>query len=308
MILVTGATGCVGRAVVERLTSSGHQVKCLWRWGHAHPAPRRAVVTGGDVRNVDSLNEALLEGGACDTVIHLAALRRETGQDTYQDINEIGTANVIMACKGANINRLITVGCLGAETRSPYPLQRSLGKAEEMVRGSGLNFTVLKSAVVCGPGDWLTNWLDGLAKDMPLVMPIPHGGSTKLQPIWVGDLAACVERCLTVRSTYRQIVPVGGPQSLTLHDMAQHILAASAKKRRVVRVPSALTQHLARWMQRCRGALDETELDALIYNRTTEIGGIHRVFGFAPAKIPTRLNYLWPDFEAPPAPVQFRYQ
>ena len=307
MILVTGATGCVGRAVVERLTSSGHQVKCLWRWGHEHPAPRRVVITGGDVRNVDSLNEALTEGGKCDTVIHLASLRRETAEEKFESINEIGTANVIMACKGAKINRLITVGCLGAETRSPYPLQRSLGKAEEIIRGSGLNFTVLKSAVVCGPGDWLTNWLTGIAQDMPLVMPIPHSGSTKLQPIWVEDLAACVERCLSVRSTFRQIVPVGGPQSLTLHDLAQHILAVTVKKRRVVRVPSAFTNQLSNWLRRCSGALNETELDALIYNRTTEIGGIHRVFGFAPAKIPSRLSYLAPHYEPPSLPVNFRY-
>lgn len=174
MILVTGATGCIGRAVVERLVSSGHQVKCLFHWGREHLCPRRVVITGGDVRNEDSIYEAITDGGACDTVVHLAYIRRETKEDTFDEVNIAGTRNVISAMKRANIKRLIVVGCLGAESRSPYPLQRSLGKAEEIVRASGLNFTVLKSAVVYGEGDWLTSWLAGIATDFPFVMPLPH--------------------------------------------------------------------------------------------------------------------------------------
>ena len=175
------------------------------------------------------------------------------------------------------------------------------------MRQSGLNFTVLKSAAVYGDGDWLTSWLSGVASDFPFVMPMPHGGHTKLQPIWVGDVAACVERCLNTRSTFRQMVPVGGPQALTLADIAQITMKATSKTRRLVRVPSALTKQVATFLSRCRGALTEMEIDALSYNRTTEIGGVHRVFGFAPAKMPTKLAYLTPTGERPPLPVRFRH-
>ena len=308
MILVTGATGCIGRAVVDRLTSSGQQVKCLFHWGNERPAPRRAVITGGDVRSVDSLNEAMTEGGVCDTVIHLASLRRETKEDNYEEVNEVGTHNVIMACKMAKIQRLITVSCLGAETRSAYPLQRSIGKAEEIVRSSGMNYTILKSAVVYGPEDWLTNWLAGITSGLPFVLPVPHRGETKLQPLWVGDLAACIERCLTVRSTYRQVVPLGGPQSLTLNELAQLTLKVMEKKRRIVRVPSAFTRHITGFLSRFQGSLNEPEIESLSYNRTTEIGGVHRVFGFAPAKMQTKLNYLSPRYEPPAQPVRFAYR
>ena len=61
MILVTGPTGCVGKAVVDRLTSSGYTVKCLWHWGHEHRVPARVALTGGDVRNLDSLRLAMME-------------------------------------------------------------------------------------------------------------------------------------------------------------------------------------------------------------------------------------------------------
>ena len=310
MILITGATGCVGRAVVDRLVSSGHQVKCLFHWGIEHRAPRRVVITGGDVRNESSIHEAITDGGACDTVIHLAYLRREGGGDTFDDINLKGTHNVIEAMKRAGVKRMIMVGCLGAEARSPYPLQRSLGKAEEIVRQSGLNFTVLKSAVIYGEGDWLTQWMAGVATEFPFVMPLPHGGHTKLQPIWVGDVAACVERCLNTRSTFRQVVPIGGPQALTLTDIAQITLRATQRDRRIVKVPSALTRQVATFIARCRGALNEMELEALSYNRTTEIGGVHRVFGFAPAKMPTKLTHLTHltgPREPAPLPVRFRY-
>lgn len=305
MILVTGATGCIGRAVVERLTASGQSVKCLWHWGREHPAYRRVTITGGDVRNRDSLVEALSEGGECDTIIHLASIRRETATDTFDDVHVLGAQNIVSAAKECKVQRLITVSSMGSEGRSPYPFLRSMGKLEEIVRGSGINWTVVKSAAVYGPGDWLTSWLTGAAQAMPFAIPLPHRGETKLQPIWVGDLAACVTRCLDTRSTYRQLLTVGGPQSLTLADIAQITLKAAGKQKRIVRVPSTLTRQLARFMAHWRNALTENELDALSYNRTGEVGGVHRVFGFVPAKMPGKLDWLMPDYAPPPPPIRY---
>ncbi|MFN3704777.1 MAG: NAD-dependent epimerase/dehydratase family protein [Thermoflexales bacterium] len=307
MILVTGATGCVGRAVVERLVNSGHAVKCLFHWGHEHPAPRRVVITGGDVRNQDSIYEALTDGGECDTIVHLAFIRRETKEDKFEEVNIRGTENVIDAAKRAKVQRLIMVGCLGAEVRSPFPHLRSLGIAEERVRQSGLNFTVLKSAVIYGEGDWLTHWLNQIARNLPLVMPLPHGGYTKLQPIWVGDVAACIARSLELRSTFRQVITIGGPQALTLADIAKITLKAKAEQRRLVRVPTPLTHYLVSFLSRFQDMLSEPEMDALSYNRTAEIGSVHRTFGFAPVKmVPERLAYLSPGYQPPPPPVRFK--
>jgi nucleoside-diphosphate-sugar epimerase len=249
-------------------------LKLLWHWDHEHLAPRRVSIVGGDVRNVKSLIDAMED---VDTVIHLASLRRDMGDEHVEDVNAAGTRNIVDAAKQAKVPRLITVGCLGAEARSAYPYLRSMGKAEEMVRSSRLNFTVLKSAVVYGEGDWLTSWLAGIATGMPFIMPLPHRGETRLQPIWVGDLAACIERCLNTRST----------------------------RRRFVRIPSSMTHQISRFLAHCRGALTETEIDALSYNRTTEIGSVHRMFGFAPAKMSTKLSHLRPDRELRPLPVRF---
>jgi uncharacterized protein YbjT (DUF2867 family) len=305
MILVTGPTGCIGKVVVDRLTSSGYSVKCLWHWGHEHLVPRRVVITGGDVRNVDSLVEAMED---VDTVIHFASVRRDTKTDSLEEVNIGGARNVVAAVKQTKVPRLITMSCLGSEGRSAYPFLRAMGKAEEIVRSSGVNFTVVKSAAVYGEGDWLTTWITGISSSLPLVMPLPHRGQPKLQPIWVGDLAACVERCLTTRSTFRQVVPIGGPQSLTLAEIAQITLNAKQQRRRFVRVPGSLTKQIAAFLGRCRGALTEMELDALSYSRTTEIGSVHRMFGFAPAKMQTKLAFLNADREPPPLPVRFPNQ
>lgn len=306
MILVTGPTGCVGKAVVDRLTSSGHTVKCLWHWGHEHRVPARVALTGGDVRNLDSLRLAMMED-EIEAVIHLASIRRETATDKFEDVHVQGTRNVVEAVKQAKIKRLIVVSAIGAEGRSAFPFLRSIGKAEEIVRSSGLNYTILKSAVVYGDGDWLTTWLDGLATEIPLVMPVPHSGDTKLQPIWVGDLAACVERSLQTRSTFRQIVPVGGPQALTLAEIAQLTMRANGCSRRLMRVHTRFTQHFVNLVARYRGALTPPEVEALSYNRTTEIGGVHRIFGFAPAKMQTKLAHLLPNREVPPPNVRFSW-
>jgi uncharacterized protein YbjT (DUF2867 family) len=306
VILVIGPTGCIGRAVVDRLVQSGHPVKLLWHWGHEHLVPRKVMITGGDVRHIGSLRDAMREDGV-HTVINLASIRSETHEDRFNEVHVDGTRNVIEAMRAEKINRLITIGSLGAESRSPYPLLKSLGKAEELVRASGLNFTVLKSAVVYGEGDWLTRWITGLARS-PLAMPIPHGGETKLQPVWVGDVAACVERCVNLRQTYRQIVPVGGPQALKLSDICAITLKAAGTQRNMIRVPSSLTRPLHKFIRNLHGALDEAMLESLSYNRTTETSGVHRVFGFTPSRMPTRLAHLSPNYETPPLPVQFRPQ
>ncbi|NJM42165.1 MAG: hypothetical protein HC853_16150 [Anaerolineae bacterium] len=75
-----------------------------------------------------------------------------------------------------------------------------------------------------------------------------------------------------------------------------------------MRVPSAFTRHVANFLSRFHGALNEPEIESLSYNRTTEIGGVHRVFGFAPAKMQTKLNYLSPRYEPPAPPVRFAYR
>jgi uncharacterized protein YbjT (DUF2867 family) len=307
MILVIGASGCIGRAVVDRLISSGHQVKCLWHWGQWHGVPARVWNAGGDVRNADSIAAAIQEDDV-DTVINLASIRHESSDERFEDVHVGGARSVVEAMKRTSATRLITIGCLGSEGRSPYPRLRTLGKAEDVVRGSGLNFTILKSGAVYGEGDWLTSWLGGIARAMPFVMPVPHNGETKLQPIWVGDVAACVDRSLNLRQTFRQSVSIGGPQSLTIHDIAGVVLKASGKKRRVMRVPSTFTKQMHAMLARFRGALSLDEIEALSYNRTTDISGVHRVFGFPPAKMGAQLAYLSPDYQAPPPPITFREQ
>ncbi len=307
MILVIGSSGCIGKAVVDRLVSSGHQVKCLWHWGHWHAVPSGVHIGGGDVRNQDSIVDAIKEDGV-DTVINLASIRFENAEESFDDVHVAGMRNVVEAMKRAEINRLVTIGCLGAEGRSPFPRLRSLGRAEDVARSSGLNFTVLKSAAVYGEGDWLTSWLGGVAKGMPFVMPIPHSGDTKLQPIWVGDVAACVERCLNLRQTFRQSVSIGGPQSLTIHDIASTVLKASGKQRRIMRIPSSFTKQAHSLLSRFKGALSMDELESLSYNRTTDISSVHRVFGFAPAKMQMKLAHLAPGYTPPPPPITFREQ
>ena len=122
------------------------------------------------------------------------------------------------------------------------------------------------------------------------------------------QVSRCARRGTNTRSTFRQVVPIGGPQSLTLAEIAQITLKATARKRRVVRVPSPFTRQITSFLTRCRGALTELELDALSYNRTTEIGSVHRVFGFAPAKMQTKIAFLSSMQEPAPLPVRFRSQ
>jgi len=101
-----------------------------------------------------------------------------------------------------------------------------------------------------------------------------------------------VVRSLTTRSTFRQVVPIGGPASMQLGEVFETTLRAAGRRRRLIRVPTTMTHQVAQFLARFRGALSEPEIEAMAYNRTTEIGSVHRMFGFVPAKMANKLDFL----------------
>jgi len=295
MILVTGATGFIGQHLVKQLVDAQHPVCCLIRPSRRErafaPGVRTHIVVG-DVDDLPALRVALYK---VTHVIHLAGIWEETGRDTFAATNIQGTQNVIDAMKEVGPTRLITISSLGAHTHSAYPYMRIKAQVDDLVEASGLDYTILESSAVYGPGDNWTETIDLALRRFPFFFPIPGTGRVRLQPLHVSDLARCILACIADDKTSRKTYAVGGPQHLTYDDLINTIMQTThhTHRKRYLRPASAL-----RWSNILRGFIGgqmlytDTQVDLLSVDRTTNLDAISFQFGFTPIRLAQALTYL----------------
>lgn len=294
MILITGATGFVGQHVVARIVAAGYEARCLVRPAYKErqlPPGVRVHVAAGDLADVPALRVAL---HGVDTVIHLAAVWTERGGRTFESVNYQGTLDLIEAAHEVGAARMVFLSYPTADRNSAYAFLRSKGLAEEAVRLSGLDFTILRPSLVYGAGDGLTTNIAAMLKSVPLIVPIVGDGQTRFQPLWVQDLAACIERCLSDPKTIGHTFALGGPGYLTLNDMVDVIAQTLQVYRRKVFVRVPLARAIAGLMERVmpQPLLTTTMVDLLGVDTTTDTGAVSTHFGFDPARFAEAVDYL----------------
>ena len=295
MILITGATGFIGQHLVKQLVEAQYPVCSLIR-----PSPRersfapgvRTHIVAGDLNDLPALRVALYHASH---VVHLAGIWEETGRDTFESANLQGTRNLVDAMKEVGVKRLITIGSIGAHTHSAYPFMRIKAQMDDIVEASELDYTVLESSVVYGPGD---NWTETIALALhrfPFFFPIPGDGRARLQPLHVGDLAKCILACIANDRTSRKTYIAGGPQQMTYDELVNIIMQAVQRPRRKRYLPPASA---ARWSDFMRGFIGgrvlytRTQLDLLSIDRTTNLDAVSFQFGFTPVRMANALDYL----------------
>ena len=236
-VLVTGASGLVGIHTCRELSKKGWQVRALVR----DPA-KAAMALGqlpvefrvGDVRDASTLRSSL---SGCGAVVHLAAIAIEKKGESYRESNTAATERLISAARAETVQRVIFMSQNGADSRSPYPFLRSKGVAQDSIKTSGLNWTILRPSVIFGPEDQFVNVLGRLIKLTPKVFPLPGGGSARFQPIAVDDVARVIRMSLEKKDTVHQSYDLGGAIPLTLLQMTERILTAMGTHRKIVPVP-----------------------------------------------------------------------
>ena len=249
-VLVTGAAGLVGVHTCRELTKNGWQVRAMIR----DPA-KAAMALGqlpvefriGDVRDASSLRSSL---SGCGAAVHLAAIAIESKNEKYGESNTAATERLISAARAENVDRIIFMSQNGADSRSKYPFLHSKGVAQDSVKTSGLQWTILRPSVIFGPEDEFVNVLARLIRLSPQIFPLPNGGVARFQPIAVDDVARVIRLCLEKKETVRQIYELGGPAALTLRQMTERILTAMGTDRKFVPVPVRLLRPLVALAQR----------------------------------------------------------
>ena len=292
MILVTGASGFVASHLIPRLLKDGHQLRCLVT-NEAEGARIKAPgveLAIGNITDPESLRAA---ASGVDIVIHLVAVIRESGRNTFQRVNVEGARNMVEAAKGAGVKRFIHMGALGATPDPAYKYLNSKWLGMEAVRNSGLDFSMLQPSVMFGEGAGFIASLVRSIRMAPFIVPIAGDGQTKLQPIWVGDVVSCVMK-LVAGEKRGETCQIGGPEILTYDAMIDEIMRALGEKKTKIHVPRGLMKPGVAVMDALLSNPPVTmvEFKSMEIPNTTEPEAVEKQFGFKPKRLRDGLSYL----------------
>ena len=293
MILVTGGTGFVGRALIRQLTASGQQVRTLVRPSKRTPALPRGVPVEVAVTSLSDERGLLAALRGVEIIYHLAGAEHEGPRNSILETDARGTANLARAAAQSRVKRIIYVSHLNADRASFYPVLKMKGIAEDHIRKSGVPFTILRSAILYGPEDHFTTSLARLASLFP-VMFLPGQGDVLLQPLFLEDLITCLLWSLDNPETINQTYEIGGAEYFSFRQILEIIMEVINKKPLLLPLGLPYLRSLTVFMQ---GAMPNFPfstywVDYLGYNRTAPSDTITRVFGFVPARFTYRLEHL----------------
>ncbi len=248
-VLVTGATGFVGREVVAQLQARGHEVHALARGPVRTGAPPAMPATvrwhAGDVLTPASLPPAV---SGMDAVVHLVGIISECGRNTFEKVHTEGTRNMVLAARQAGVQRFVQMSALGIRADAPARYQRSKWAAEEIVRASGLAATIFRPSIIYGPRDHFVNLFAGMARWSP-VLPVMGRGHALLQPVPVTDVAIAFAGALTEPWSIGETFDLCGPERLSFVEILTTIQAVLGIKRWLFRIPLPCARLLALYLE-----------------------------------------------------------
>jgi uncharacterized protein YbjT (DUF2867 family) len=265
VLLLTGATGTVGRPILRRLTANGTPVRCLVRDPRRlGPERVRVQIALGDLGDHLSFRHALR---GVDTVVHLASVIRDQPNGSIEELAGVATWRLVQAAEREGVKRFLFFSTLGASTRSRARLMRAKAIAERAVAESTLEYTVFAPSIIYSPSDPYLRLLQRMSW-LPL-MPIPGSGRAQFQPIWAEDVADCVLAALPGGAAHGDAAgaryELAGPETLTHEEIVEIALSSFHRRRTIVRVPTRITRPLLKLVELLGGPTafatwDEAEL------------------------------------------------
>lgn len=295
-ILVTGATGFIGKALTRNLVESGYQVRVLLRPSPESPDLPRGVpveVSLASLNDPRGLRAALVD---IEIIYHLASQERHGARGDLLQTDIQGTKNLVASAEDAGIDRFFFLSHLGADRASAFPIMTAKAIAEQQIQNSNLNYTILRTAQVFGTQDHFTINLARLIRTIPFIFLLPGQGDTLLQPLWIEDLTTALVWALDLENTHRQLFEIGGPEQLTFREIVETLLEQLNKKRYLVPIQSAYLRMFTIFGEYINQSPPTTVfwLDYLASNRTCSLNTLPHIFNLLPSRFGKRLDYLNP--------------
>jgi uncharacterized protein YbjT (DUF2867 family) len=265
LVTVFGGSGFLGRSVVRALCKRDYRIRVAVRRpelaGHLQPLGRVGQIHAvqANLRYPASV-EAAMRGA--DVAINLVGILAPTGAQTFNAVQAEGAGAVANAAAAAAA-RMVHVSAIGANENSPSHYARSKAAGEKVVLSTLPTATIFRPSVVFGPEDEFTNRFATLAQMSP-ALPLIGGGLTKLQPVYVGDVATAIADAVEGKARAGATYELGGPEVLTMREVMELILSTIERKRMLITLPFGLARLQAMFLQFAPGALkltpDQVEL------------------------------------------------
>ncbi len=247
---ILGGNGFIGRYVVKRLAERGDVLTV----GGRRAAAAKFLKLKGDVGQVGLVNiaiddEALLPAFVAnnDAVVNFVGILHESGGQRFDMVHHVGPAHLARLAREAGVARFVHLSAIGADPRSSSAYARTKAAGEQAVRDAFPTATILRPSVVFGPEDQFFNRLAALAMISPVV-PVIGGGETRFQPVYVGDVADAVVRCIDDSTTAGRTYELGGPKIYSLRALTELLLAEIHRRRYLLDLPFGLASLQARLM------------------------------------------------------------
>jgi uncharacterized protein YbjT (DUF2867 family) len=262
MLLLTGATGLIGSALVRRLTAAGQSVRCLVRDPRRLGTERvRVQIVLGDLADPPSFRNALR---GVRTVVHLAASMRDQPRGSIEELNGIATWRMVEAARRAGVEHFVFFSAQGASTHSRARLLRAKAVAERAIAEAGVPHTIVAPSLAYAPGDRFLTLIERFAL-LPVV-PLSGRGRARFEPIWAEDVASCIVAVLE-RPAPRDAAryELSGPETITHEELVATALRAEGHPRRLVHVPAPVVRQGLRLLEtvmksKAPATWDEAEL------------------------------------------------
>jgi len=294
MILVTGSTGFVGRHLVARLMAEGFAVRCLIP---AHKADRLPWENPPEIVIGSILDEEALFRAAtgAHVIIHLENALWWGRPRDLERIEVGGTRQLITAARAARVGRIITLTQLGSAASSAYPLLRFKGQVEDLIRASGLAYTIIRAGVVYGENDAFINHIAMQLRANPFYVLMPGTGEVVLHPIHIDDVISALVTSLRSIDVVDSVIEIGGAEYITIEDLIRTVMRVSGAPRVIVPLPPYLMRAITAFTSRIlsRSLITPQWFDILAANRAAKLGNLYHYFGVRPKRLEdTLLTYM----------------
>ena len=294
-VFMTGATGFIGRAVIQALRAEGYGVRCLVRRGSERELRGLEAIerVEGNVLARETLERGM---AGCDIVIHLVGIIREQPAtlSTFERIHVQGTINVLDSAATTGVRRYLHMSALGSRPGARSRYHQTKWAAEEAVRSTPIPWTIFRPSIVYGRGDEFVNMLAGMITRNHGIAPVIGTGLQRLQPVAREHVATAFGRAVALDATVKQTYEVVGPDAVTMLQLLDLIGQALGRRRvHKVHAPLGLVRPLTHLLHHLPGfPLTPDQLLMLEEDNVGDPQPFHTAFGLTPLPLADGLRTM----------------